>query len=146
LDLIEKFLSSYYATKFSSPHEIPSFTQIYNLKGDLLAQNLNTVESKLNATLHSEINAIDSALTNIGQKYLVECKLITTLEPCLQCSGSIIRVKIPEVIYFLPAKKGEGISSYSLENIYLLNHFPKIVWIKNSSIEADFKAFFREKR
>jgi len=146
LDFKEAFLAQYRYTKTKFPNEIPSFTQIYTNKDELISESFNNVESQLNATSHSEINAIDLALKKMNGKYLMDCRLVTTLEPCLQCAGSIIRVKLPEIYYFLPAKKGEGITSYSMESIYLLNHFPKIELIKNSSIESDFKAFFKEKR
>jgi tRNA(adenine34) deaminase len=146
LDFLALFLTSYKKAKSLLPNEIPSFTQIYNPNGLLIAESFNTVESSLNATSHSELLAIDIALNQLGQKYLTQAILITTLEPCLQCSGSILRVKIPHIIYFLPAKKGEGITSYSTESIYLLNHFPKLELIENSEIKADFREFFREKR
>lgn len=146
MDLVGSFLKSYKTAKQQYPNEIPSFTQIYDQSGNLLAESFNVVESTLNATEHSEINAIHKALKRLQEKYLMEVTLVTALEPCLQCAGSILRVKIPRVLYFLPAKKGEGITSYSMESIYLLNHFPKLEYIENSEIMNDFKEFFREKR
>ncbi|MDZ4725162.1 MAG: nucleoside deaminase [Leptospira sp.] len=146
MDYLESFLINYKLSKSNLPHEIPSFTEIYSPDRKLIASASNAVESMLNATLHSEVIAIERALKSLNEKYLMGCLLITTLEPCLQCSGAIFRVKIPEVVYFLPAKNGEGISSYSPESIYLLNHYPKLTYIKNSSILTDFKDFFKEKR
>ncbi len=146
MDLVGRFLNAYKSAKQQYPNEIPSFTQIYDPSGNLLAESNNLVESTLNATEHSEINAINKALKTLREKYLIDVTLLTALEPCLQCAGSILRVKIPRVLYFLPAKKGEGITSYSTESIYLLNHFPKLEYIENSEIMNDFKEFFREKR
>jgi tRNA(adenine34) deaminase len=146
LDLITCFLESYKKSKKLHSDEIPSFTQIYDSNNKLVAESFNGVESSLNATSHSELIAIELALSKSNQKYLTDYILITALEPCLQCGGSILRVKIPRVIYFLPAKKGEGISSLSTESIYLLNHFPKIELVENSEIKKDFEDFFKEKR
>jgi len=146
LDFLQNFLDSYELAKTKHPEEIPSFTQIIDKSGNVLSENFNSVESRLNATEHSEILAINAALKSTNQKYLTDKILVTALEPCLQCAGAILRVKIPHVIYFVTAKKGEGITSYSTESIYLLNHFPKLEFIENYQIKKDFIEFFKEKR
>ncbi|TGN20302.1 nucleoside deaminase [Leptospira idonii] len=146
MDILEKFQTRWFDRINSHPDEIPSFTQIYDTNSELLSESFNLVEHSLNATLHSEILAIEKALTLRSEKYLMETILITALEPCLQCAGAILRVKIPEIVYFVPAKPGEGISSYSTESIYLLNHFPKLTLIEKDVIKNKFREFFREKR
>lgn len=130
----------------SSPSEIPSYTEILTRDGRLISSGFNSVEQELNPLKHSEILAIESALNVLNEKYLTDCILMTALEPCVLCAGAIIRVRIPEVLYFLPAKPGEGISSYSTDSIYLLNHFPKCQLIPKSEIKSEFLTFFKEKR
>jgi len=145
--LFDAFLHRWSEIRKNFPNEIPSFTQIYSESDyKFISESFNQVESDRNATLHSEIIAIESATKHQNQKYLTDSILITALEPCLQCAGAILRVKLPKVYYFLPAKPGEGISSYSTESIYLMNHFPTIQLIENSVIKNEFREFFKEKR
>ncbi|PJZ46913.1 nucleoside deaminase [Leptospira brenneri] len=146
MEAFNSFLERYAKALSSHPEEIPSYSEIISKDGNLIAASYNSVEQTLNPTKHSEILAIDEALSKIEGRYLTDHILITALEPCLLCSGAILRVKIPEVIYFVPAKPGEGISSYTTESIYLLNHFPKCTLIPRSHIKFEFLTFFREKR
>ncbi|GBF51354.1 tRNA-specific adenosine deaminase family protein [Leptospira ryugenii] len=140
------FLLRYKSLKEEFPNEIPSFTQIYDSSGKIISESFNSVQLERDARKHSEMKCIEDALRVKNEKYLVDVTLYTSLEPCLQCAGAICKTKIPKVVYFLPAKRGEGISSLSWENIYLMNHFPKLIWIENQKILSDFKSFFKEKR
>ncbi|TGN10956.1 nucleoside deaminase [Leptospira ilyithenensis] len=146
-NFFDAFLHRWSEIRKNFPAEIPSFTQIYSEPNqELISESFNHVESEKNATLHSEIIAIEAATKQLNEKYLTDAILITALEPCLQCAGAILRVKLPKIYYLLPAKPGEGISSYSTESIYLLNHFPTIRLIENSVIKNEFLEFFKEKR
>ena len=49
--------------------------------------------------------AITSAQNKIGSKYLNECELYVTLEPCMMCSGAIYLSKISRVVYGLDDKE-----------------------------------------
>ncbi|TGL24078.1 nucleoside deaminase [Leptospira yanagawae] len=142
----ESFLERYSKEISKYQNEIPSYSEIIKQDGNLVSSSFNSVEQTLNPTKHSELLAIEMALGKIEGRYLTEHILITALEPCLLCAGAILRVKIPEVVYFVPAKPGEGISSYTTESIYLMNHFPKCTLIPKSHIKFEFLIFFKEKR
>ncbi|TGL65490.1 nucleoside deaminase [Leptospira jelokensis] len=144
--LYESFLERYSKEISKYQNEIPSYSEIMTKDGSLVSSSFNSVEQTLNPTKHSEILAIEMALGKIEGRYLTEHILITALEPCLLCAGAILRVKLPEVVYFVPAKPGEGISSYTTESIYLMNHFPKCTLIPKSHIKFEFLSFFKEKR
>ena len=61
---------------------------------------------KLNdSTAHAEMIAITSAQNKIGSKYLNDCELYITLEPCMMCSGAIYLSKLSKVIYALDDKE-----------------------------------------
>ena len=62
-------------------------------KGHNQSQRLN------DATAHAEMIAITSAQNKLGSKYLNECELYVTLEPCMMCSGAIHLSKINKVVY-----------------------------------------------
>ncbi|TGM37478.1 nucleoside deaminase [Leptospira biflexa] len=146
MDFYESFLRRYSIEVSKYKNEIPSYSEIITKDGNLVSSSFNSVEQTLNPTKHSEILAIEKALSHVDGRYLSEHILITALEPCLLCAGAVVRVKLPEVVYFLPAKPGEGISSYTTESIYLLNHFPKCTLIPESRIKFEFLSFFKEKR
>ncbi|TGL72894.1 nucleoside deaminase [Leptospira levettii] len=146
MDIYESFLERYSIEITKHKNEIPSYSEILTKEGNLVSSSFNSVEQTLNPTKHSEILAIEAALTFTDGRYLSEHILLTALEPCLLCAGAILRVKLPEVVYFVPAKPGEGISSYTTESIYLLNHFPKCTLIPKSHIKFEFLSFFKEKR
>ena len=68
-------------------------------KGHNQSQRLN------DATAHAEMIAITSAQNKLGSKYLNECELYVTLEPCMMCSGAIHLSKIKKVVYALDDKE-----------------------------------------
>lgn len=125
--------------------EIPSVSWIAK-DGELLAEATNMVELSNDSSQHSEILAVSKAKDASGQRYLTNCILITTLEPCLLCTGHILLSRLSEVYYFLPAKPGEGISSLSLELIYHRNFFPKLHLRYNSRVLHLFQGFFEARR
>lgn len=146
MEIYESFLERYSIEVSKFKNEIPSYSEILTKEGYLVSKSFNSVEQTLNPTKHSELLAIEMALSQIKGRYLSEHILLTALEPCLLCAGAILRVKLPEVVYFVPAKPGEGISSYTTETIYLLNHFPKCTLVPKSHIKFEFLSFFKEKR
>lgn len=79
-------------------------------KGHNQSQRLN------DATAHAEMIAITSAQNKLGSKYLNECELYVTLEPCMMCSGAIHLSKIKKVVYALDDKE-KGYLRKSRENI-----------------------------
>ena len=68
-------------------------------KGHNQCQKLN------DSTAHDEMIAITSAQNKIGSKYLNECEMYVTLEPCMMCSGAIHLSKIRKVVYGLDDKE-----------------------------------------
>ncbi|WCL49502.1 deaminase [Leptospira sp. GIMC2001] len=112
----------------------------------MIAQSVNAVEMQQNPLQHSEWIVIEKSLQIKKEKYLNDTILITALEPCIHCTGSIIKSRIRDVCYFLPSKSGDGISSLSIEMIYQLNHFPNLYLIPNEEIFSKFKTFFLDKR
>lgn len=125
--------------------EIPSFTRIYH-KEKLISETFNEVEKKSDSSFHSEILCIRNAKEKLKTRDLADCMLITSLEPCLMCAGTILLSRIPKVVYLLPAKQGEGISSLSIEMIYSRNFFPELFCIPTEISKNAFKSFFKVRR
>jgi len=67
----------------------------------IIARGYNQMEKLSDATAHAEMIAITSAQNSLGSKYLNECELYVTLEPCMMCSGAIFLSKVKKVVYAL---------------------------------------------
>ncbi|MCB1189001.1 MAG: nucleoside deaminase [Leptospiraceae bacterium] len=144
-NLIQSFVESFYFYLPQYPKEVPSFSQIY-LENKLVSEKFNCVEEKNSSLAHSEIECIQLAINKLKIRYLNNCSLITTLEPCLLCSGAIILSRIKSVYYFIPSDSGISLSSIPIEGIISLNHFPEIKLIPNKNIQLILKNFFKDKR
>ena len=72
-------------------------------KDKIISRGYNQSQKLNDSTAHAEMIAITSAQNKIGSKYLNECELYVTLEPCMMCSGAIYLSKISRVVYALDA-------------------------------------------
>lgn len=68
-------------------------------KQRVIARSYNQVELLRDVTAHAEILAITSAAAELGGKYLQDCTLYVTLEPCIMCLGAIGHAHIRRVVY-----------------------------------------------
>lgn len=57
--------------------------------GRIVGRGHNLVETLSDATAHAEMQAITAAASSVGGKYLAECKLYVTVEPCVMCAGHV---------------------------------------------------------
>lgn len=67
--------------------------------GRVLGRGHNLVESLRDATAHAEMQAITSASSSVGGKYLPKSTLYVTVEPCIMCAGAIAWTQIGRVVY-----------------------------------------------
>ena len=68
-------------------------------RGQVIARGHNLTETLTDVTAHSEMQAITSATNMLGGKYLVDCTLYVTVEPCLMCAGALGWSQISRVVY-----------------------------------------------
>ena len=68
-------------------------------KDRVVARAHNLTECLGDVTAHAEMQAITSAAASLGGKYLTDCTLYVTLEPCPMCAGAILNARIPRVYY-----------------------------------------------
>lgn len=64
----------------------------------IIARAHNLTETLNDVTAHAEMQAITSAANFLGGKYLINCTLYVTLEPCVMCSGALAWSQISKVI------------------------------------------------
>ena len=65
----------------------------------IIARAHNLTETLNDVTAHAEMQAITSAASYLGGKYLKECTLYVTLEPCLMCAGALYWAQITRIVY-----------------------------------------------
>ena len=111
--------------------------------GRIIARSHNLTELLTDVTAHAEIQAITAASNYIGGKYLFDCTLYVTLEPCIMCAGALFWSKISKVVYGASDYKNGFLSNFNA------NLHPKTEFVKgvlNDDCEAILKLFFKNKR
>lgn len=89
---------------------------VANSTNTIIARAHNYTEKLHDVTAHAEMQAITSAAEYLGAKYLKDCTLYVTLEPCVMCAGALAWSQISHIVYGASdPKRGAGRLQ---ENIY----------------------------
>lgn len=112
-------------------------------QGRIISRAHNLTETLGDVTAHAEMQAITSAANALGGKYLQDCTLYVTVEPCIMCAGAIGWAQIQRIVYGAPDDK-RGYHDHTTQAFH-----PKAT--VTSGILADecrelMQRFFREKR
>ena len=67
--------------------------------GRIVGRGHNLVETLVDVTAHAELQAITAAASTIGGKYLNDCTLYVTVEPCPMCAGALAWSQIGRIVY-----------------------------------------------
>lgn len=67
--------------------------------GQIIARAYNLTETLNDVTAHAEMQAITSSANYLGGKYLDECTLYVTMEPCPMCAGALAWAQIKRIVY-----------------------------------------------
>ena len=112
-------------------------------KGRVIARAHNLTERLHDVTAHAEMQAITSASEYLGGKYLTDCTLYVTVEPCPMCSGALGWSQISRVVYGAGDEK-RGFLTYAPRTIH-----PRTT-LQGGVLEEECKAlmqeFFRSRR
>ncbi len=68
-------------------------------EGQIIARAHNQTERFKDVTAHAEILALTAASQHLGSKYLDNCTLFVTLEPCLMCAGALAWAQLGRLVY-----------------------------------------------
>lgn len=71
----------------------------------IIARAHNLTETLTDVTAHAEMQAITAAANALGGKYLNECTLYVTMEPCVMCAGAIGWSQLKRLVYGAPDEK-----------------------------------------
>lgn len=109
----------------------------------IIARAYNQTEKLNDVTAHAEMLAITSAANSLGAKYLTDCKLYVTLEPCLMCAGALYWSQISE-IHFAASDPKRGFRQKRADVLH-----PKTKWTEGtlaSEAESLLLTFFENLR
>ena len=111
--------------------------------GRIVGRGHNLVETLVDVTAHAEIQAITAASSTIGGKYLNDCTLYVTVEPCPMCAGALAWSQIGRIVYGASDPK-RGFSTISDNMLH-----PRTVLtagVLREECEALMKIFFAKLR
>lgn len=113
-------------------------------KGRIIGRGHNLTEKLNDVTAHAEMQAITAAANYLGGKYLDDCTLYVTVEPCIMCAGAIGWSQLKRIVYGAPDAK-RGFSTFSSRTPF----HPKSVVV--SGVMEDecaeiMRSFFSRKR
>ncbi len=123
-------------------NEIP-VGAIIAVQGTIIAKSHNLTETLNDVTAHAEMQAITAAADFIGGKYLEDCTLYVTLEPCAMCAGALYWSQISRIVYGASDKK-RGFTAWQPS---LLHPKTEVVsGIMENEAACLLKDFFQKKR
>lgn len=135
------------AEKAYSEKEIPVGAVIVHDR-QIVGKGYNQTQRLTDPTAHAEMLAISAACSSLNQKYLTDCTLYVTLEPCPMCAGAITWSKMETVIIGAwDSTAGSCGSVFNLTSNKKLNHQSKVLQgFMEEECEDILKQFFRERR
>lgn len=112
-------------------------------KGRIIARAHNLTEMLNDVTAHAEMQAITAASTNISGKYLNDCTLYVTVEPCPMCAGAIAWAQLGRLVYGAEDEK-RGYHRYAPDVLHPKTEVVSGVCADDAT--ALMKEFFKSKR
>ena len=109
----------------------------------IIARAHNLTERLNDVTAHAEMQAITAATNFIGGKYLMDCTMYVTLEPCLMCAGALSWGQISKIIFGAHDAK-RGCLKYNPNTLHPKTEI--IGGLLQEDCEQLLKAFFHKKR
>lgn len=112
-------------------------------KGRVIARAHNLTETLTDVTAHAEMQAVTSAANYLGGKYLNDCALYVTVEPCVMCAGALGWAQLGRLVYGAADEK-RGYRRYAPQALH-----PKAEVVEGVMAEECaelMKRFFSERR
>lgn len=130
------------ADKAAAKGEVPVGVVITS-HGRIIARGHNLTETLNDVTAHAEMQSITSAANVLGGKYLTDCTMYVTVEPCVMCAGAIAWSQLGKLVFGASDEK-RGYQKYAPQALH-----PKTIVV--SGVLADecsvrMKDFFKKKR
>ncbi|MBE0677822.1 MAG: nucleoside deaminase [Bacteroidales bacterium] len=109
----------------------------------IIARTHNLMETLNDPTAHAEMQAITAATSYLGGKYLTDCTIYVTVEPCIMCAAALAWSQISNLVYGAPdPKKG-----YTTTGAAILHPKTEVrSGVLSGECSEQMKKFFRKKR
>ncbi len=108
----------------------------------VIARSHNLTEALNDVTAHAEMQAITSAANFLGGKYLINCTMYVTMEPCVMCSGALSWSQITKVVIGARDEQRGFIN----KNLSLHPKTEIVTGVMERECSSIVKEFFRSKR
>ncbi|MFN4084533.1 MAG: nucleoside deaminase [Spirosomataceae bacterium] len=123
--------------------EVPVGALVVTERGQIIGKGYNQTERLGDVTAHAEMLALTAATQTLGGKYLTDCTLYVTLEPCIMCAGALAWAQLDRLVFGASEPK-RGFTRFQPS---LLHPKTQIVsGILDREAEQLLKSFFKEKR
>lgn len=112
-------------------------------RGQIIARAHNEAERLKDPTAHAELLAITAATEYMGGKFLSDCQLYVTVEPCVMCAGALFWARLGEIIY------GAGEEKFGYRH-YAPDIFPRRAKVRGGVLAEEaaelMRSFFATRR
>ncbi len=127
--------------------EVP-IAAVITLKNKIIARAYNQVEMLKDPTAHAEMLAITQAANYLSSKWLQDCTLYVTIEPCSMCAGALVLARIKKIVYGANDPKAGACGS--IANIVRHKKLNHRIEVKSGILKEEcaglISEFFRKKR
>ena len=116
---------------------------VVDCRDRIIARGHNLTAMLVDVTAHAEMQAITAAASSLGGKYLTDCTLYVTVEPCVMCAGAIGWSQLGRLVYGAPDEK-RGYRRYAPQALH-----PKtevVSGVMQEECAALMKQFFQARR
>ena len=116
---------------------------VVECQGRIIARAHNLTERLTDVTAHAEMQAITAAAAHLGGKYLTECTLYVTVEPCVMCAGALGWSQIKRIVYGTADEK-RGFRRFAPEALHPRTEV--VAGVMEQECARLMKDFFQKKR
>jgi len=126
--------------------EVPVGAVVTGPQGEVLAAGHNHTEAAQDPLAHAELIVLAVARAARGEKYLTDCTLTVTLEPCALCAGAIAALRVGRVVFGAYDPK-TGAVEHGAHVLNFSHHKPEIIGgVRETDCAALLRTFFAAKR
>ena len=116
--------------------------------GRVVGRGHNLVEQLGDPTAHAELMAVTAACDTLDRKFLHDCTLYVTLEPCPMCAGALVHARLKRLVFGAYDEKAGAVDTlFRIGQDERLNHQIEVVGgLESERASSMLRAFFQEKR
>ncbi len=130
------------ARQAATDDEIP-VGAVVECQGRIIARAHNLTERLCDVTAHAEMQAITAAAAHLGGKYLTDCTLYVTVEPCVMCAGALGWAQLKRIVFGASDEK-RGYRRFAPQALHPRTEV--VAGVMEEECTALMKEFFRKKR